>query len=268
MEITSLGWRTDLEMLRLGGSQFEDQGDYLAVRTPHNPTFWWGNFLLLSAPPPRDDFPRWLDTFRVRFPEAAHVAMGFDGVDGQLDQLSGFTAAGMTAEVATVMTARSTHAPARPDPDAVFRRLSSDDDWEQQVLLRFAHTSDDDDGDPANEQFARAKTATARAMVEAGHGGWFGAFVGGRLVSSMGLFKAGDGLARFQSVGTLKDYRRRGLAGTLVHFVSSYGFDKLDAHTLVMIVDPTYSAIRLYRSLGFDDTERQLQVELAPAQAT
>ncbi len=264
MEIESLGWQTDLEMLRLGGSVFEDHGDHVVVRTPHNPAYWWGNFLLLSAPPAPDDTQRWLDVFHDQFPRAAHVAIGFDGVAGELEQLSGFTAAGMSAEVATVLTARSVHAPEHPNPDAVLRQLTSDDDWEQQVQLRFAHDSEDDDEDPASEQFAHAKTATARAMVEAGHGGWFGAFVDGRLASSMGLFKAGDGLARFQSVGTMKDYRRRGLAGSLVHRVSCFGFEELGAHILVMIADPTSSAIRLYRCLGFDDTERQLQIERAP----
>jgi hypothetical protein len=39
-------------MLRvLEGSQVEDRGDYLVVRSPHNPWFWRGNFLLLSAAP-------------------------------------------------------------------------------------------------------------------------------------------------------------------------------------------------------------------------
>lgn len=41
MEVRSLGYRTDLALLRLGGSEFEDRGDHLVVRTPHNPTFWW-----------------------------------------------------------------------------------------------------------------------------------------------------------------------------------------------------------------------------------
>nr|MBA2558703.1 GNAT family N-acetyltransferase [Propionibacteriales bacterium] len=35
--------------------------------------------------------------------------------------------------------------------------------------------------------------------------------------------------------------------------------------TLVMVADPDYPAIRLYRSLGFVDTETQLQAERPPA---
>ena len=59
-------------------------------------------------------------------------------------------------------------------------------------------------------------------------------------------------------------YRGRGLAGTLVHHVSEYGFGELGATTLVMVADPAYLAVRIYRSVGFDDTETQLQAERGP----
>ena len=45
----------------------------------------------------------------------------------------------------------------------------------------------------------------------------------------MGLIDAGPGLARFQEVKTHPDARSRGLAGTLVHHVSRFGFDELGA---------------------------------------
>ena len=99
----------------------------------------------------------------------------------------------------------------------------------------------------------------------AGHGAWFGAFVDGRLLSQMGLVAASPGLARFQSVETHPDARGQGLAGTLVDHVSRYGFGELGATTLVMVADPDYSAIRLYRSVGFSDGESQLQAEKPPA---
>ena len=51
MEVRSLGYRTDLMIRALEGSQLADRGDYLVVRTPQNPSYWWGNFLLLSDPP-------------------------------------------------------------------------------------------------------------------------------------------------------------------------------------------------------------------------
>ena len=81
------------------------------------------------------------------------------------------------------------------------------------------------------------------------------------MVSGLGLFRASDGLARFQSVETHPDARGRGLAGTLVYHVSRYGFETLGADTLVMVADPDYLAIRVYRSVGFNESEYQAQVQ-------
>jgi ribosomal protein S18 acetylase RimI-like enzyme len=264
VEITSLGVRTDLALLRLGGSTVEDRGDHLVVRSPHNPTFWWGNFLLLPGPPPLGRTDHWLDVFAATFPDAEHVAIGFDGVDGTVAHVAGFVERGLSAETSAVMTATEVHAPPRPNYDAEYRQLTSDDDWEQLVELRMAamDTAHEPEG---YHTFTLAKVATIRALAEGGHGGWFGAFEEGRLQSGMGLFRAGDGLARFQNVETRPEARGRGLAGTLVHHVSRYGFDELGARTLVMVADPDYVAIRIYRSVGFTETETMLQAERPPA---
>jgi ribosomal protein S18 acetylase RimI-like enzyme len=82
----------------------------------------------------------------------------------------------------------------------------------------------------------------------------------------MGLLSSGPGLARFQSVETDPHYRRRGLGGSLVHHVSRYGFGDLAARTLVMVADPDYFAIDLYRALGFVAAEAQLQIERPPSE--
>lgn len=264
MDITSLGYRTDLALLQLGGSVVRDRGDHLVVRTSHNPSFWWGNFLLLPQPPPVEEVPKWLDAFEREFPEAQHVALGFDGVVGSVADLAGFAAAGLTVEGSTVMSCQSVHAAPHPNESATYRSLRSDKDWAQQVELRVACI--DDRQDPSQYRaFAEAKAKTMRGLTEAGHGSWFGAFLDGQLACSMGLFTAGTGIARFQSVETHPDARGRGLAGTLVHFVSRFGFDAMGARTLVMVADPEYSAIRIYRSVGFSATETQLQAERPPA---
>src|SRR5262245_33455016 len=91
MDVISLGFQTDLALLELGGTQMADRGDHLVVRTPDNPTFWWGNFLLLAGPPPQADAQTWIDRFHAEFPDARHVALGFDGVHGAVDDLAGFT---------------------------------------------------------------------------------------------------------------------------------------------------------------------------------
>jgi GNAT superfamily N-acetyltransferase len=155
------------------------------------------------------------------------------------------------------------HPPARVNHDAGYRALRTDDDWAQSVDLRLrCH----DGPDPAGyERFVAAKVATNRRLVEAGHGGWFGAFLAGRLACQMGLFTADPGLARFQSVETDPDHRRLGLAGSLLHHVSEYGLTELAADTLVICADPDYVAIDLYRTVGFAPTDTTVQVERGPA---
>jgi ribosomal protein S18 acetylase RimI-like enzyme len=261
MEIVSLANRTDLALLERAGSTISDRGTHLVVRTPDNPTFWWGNFLLLPEPPASPaDAEEWLATFEREFPEARHRTFGIDGTTGTVDDLVAFTALGLEAEASSVMTARAVHEPPRPNTEATYRPLVSDDDWAQQIEVSRAG---EDVG--YDLPFVTARTAAERHLVEQGYGAWWGAFEGDRLLSSMGLFTASPGLARFQSVKTHPDARGRGLAGTLVHRVSRYGFEELGATTLVMVADPDYLAIRIYRSVGFADTERQLQVVRKPA---
>lgn len=157
-------------------------------------------------------------------------------------------------------TATTVHEPTRPDTQASYRPLRSDDDWRRQIQLSMVG---EDEGSYTLE-FCTASAATQRRHAEAGYGAWWGAFEGEELLSSMGLFTASEGLARFQNVKTHPDARGRGLAGTLVHRVSRYGFEELGAQTLVMVADPDYLAIRIYRSVGFTDSERQLQAERKP----
>jgi ribosomal protein S18 acetylase RimI-like enzyme len=260
MEIVSLANRTDLALLERAGSQVTDRGSHLVVRTPDNPTFWWGNFLLLPEPPAStEEAADWLACFEREFPQARHRTFGIDSTEGTVDDLASFAALGLEAELGSVMTAEAVREPPRPNTEATYRPLTSDDDWTQQVEVSRAG---EDVG--YDLPFVTAKARADRRLVEQGYGAWWGAFEGDRLLSSMGLFMASPGLARFQSVKTHPDARGRGLGGTLVHRVSRYGFEELGATTLVMVADPDYLAIRVYRSVGFADTERQLQAQRKP----
>jgi ribosomal protein S18 acetylase RimI-like enzyme len=260
VQVTSLGYVTDLALLELGGSAFEDHGDYLVIRTPHNPTFWWGNFLLLAHAPAPSRTEQWLTTFASTFPGTKHFALGVDDASTTLEDLSAFTTRQCAVQAQTVMTATDVHAPRSVNADAVCRALRSDEDWRQSIDLTVRCA--DEGQDPASyRMYATKKAETNRRNATAGHGEWFGAFVDDTLACQMGLFTAGSGLARFQSVETDPDSRRQGLAGTLVHHVSRFGFDQLGATKLVMVADPDYFAIDLYRAVGFVPAESQLQVE-------
>jgi ribosomal protein S18 acetylase RimI-like enzyme len=259
VDVASLGFRTDLMLRRLAGASVIDRGDHLVVRTDANPTFYWGNFLLL-AEPPADGGARWLDTFAREFPDAQHIALGIDGTAGRTGDITALVAAGLDVELNVVLTAPHL-SPPRARADIEVRRLVSDDDWEQAVALRLAV---DENTDGAHETFVRRKAAESRRLVDTGHGAYFGAVIAGRVRASLGIVTDGSGIARYQNVETHPDHRRRGLASALLTTAAAVARAELDASTLVIAADPDYVAVDLYRSLGFSDGERQVQLERAP----
>jgi ribosomal protein S18 acetylase RimI-like enzyme len=262
VNVISLGFRTDLALLKRAGATVEDRGDHIVVISPDNPSFYWGNFLLLDHVPGADRVEEWLERFEAAFPAAGHRALGFDVTRATVDDASAFAEHGLQVEISTVMTATRVRPPAHPNREATCRAFESESDWSQSVELQIScHDSGDS---PAHREFVTRRAMSNRALVADGHGQWFGAFGDGVLLAQMGLVSAGPGLARFQSVETHPDHRRRGLAGTLAHHVSGYGFDELGAQTLVLVADPDYHAIRIYRAIGFTDSESQLQVERGP----
>jgi len=165
----------------------------------------------------------------------------------------------VTVEVNAVLTARRLCEPTRPAPGAVCRPLADDDDWAQAVWLRLACYDRGEDLD--YRLFVEQQVREARELCRRGHGAWFGAFVSGQMRSGCGVFTDGSGVLRFQNVETDPGYRRRGLASHVVYETGRYGLTKLGARTLVIVADPGDVAIGVYRSLGFADAERQVQLQ-------
>ena len=257
MDVTSLGFRTDLRLLELTGSEIEDRGTHLVVRSPDNPTYFWGNFLLLAQPPVPGGESEVVGAFHTEFPQADHVSLGIDTADLTDEARAAFEAVGLAVDVATVLTTSSLQAP--PEVEAEVRPLAGDDEWEARARLSqqlYPQTSEE-----TLMTFARRKNAQERLLVDAGQGQRFGAFVDGELVSTAGVYVAEEGVARFQSVETHTDHRRRGLAAAVVHAAGQHALDQLGVRTLVIVADTDGEAIGIYRRLGFTDAERQLTLE-------
>jgi len=263
VRVHSLGFRTDLMLRLLEGGQAVDHGDYLTLHSPQNPTFWWGNFLLMPESALRDEADRWISRFARAFPGAEHVAMGVDGSGGCAAAPASYLEAGLRLECSTVLTATAVRAPRHQNQAAQYRPLETEEDWRQAVELRIACA----DESASSREFSERRVADQRRIAESGHGAWFGAFQGGRLTAQLGLYSDGGPIARYQNVETHPAARQRGLAGTLVYHAGRYGFDTLGARTLVMVADPGYSAIRIYRSVGFADRETQVALQRESARA-
>jgi ribosomal protein S18 acetylase RimI-like enzyme len=259
--VVSLGFRTDLMLRRMVGATVEERGSYVMVRTAANPTFYWGNFLLFPGPPQPGEPAQWVERFHVEFPDARHMSIGVDGVDSALGAADDMRALGFAEDLSVVLTAERVTPRCASDSSLDMRVLRTDDEWAQSVDFRIAVDEDDSAG---HREFVERRAREFRSLVEAGRGVYVGAFVDGVVRAGLGLFTE-NGLARYQSVETHPDFRGRGLASALLVEAARLVRDQQRVEQFVIVADPTYIAIDIYRRLGFHDAERQVQWLRPPA---
>ncbi len=266
MEVRSLGFRTDLMVRRLAGATITDHDHYIVVRTPDNPWFHWGNFLLLDALPGPGEMEGWIARFARVFPGAGHVALGIDGTEfSEVHNVP--SSVGLEVDLGVVLS--RDEAPVPPSTalpgELTVRPLHSAPDWRQEVLLRLEEGAEEGPLPPHHTEFVERRTAEAARLVEAGTAQYFGAFDGDHLCSVVGIASDGGGVARFQNVATRADHRSQGLASHLVRVAGAFGVTSMGARRLVIVADHDGPAARLYRSLGFSPVEAQLGLSVSTA---
>ena len=262
----SLGWRTDLIFPRFDAQVIERPG-YLLVRTPHNPNFWWGNFLLFDHAPAEGEAAQWLAHFEAEIaalqPGSRHIAFGVDA-EQPFEMPAELLHAGFTRHSGTVLTLRreALRSPGAGLPDG-FRFGVLDLPKQAGAAIELQVASDAGEHGPAAgyRAFRERQMARYGAMQNAGLGHWFGVFAQAAgadrseaLVADCGLFRDGSSanvLGRFQFVSTHPAWRRRGLCRALIHAVCRHGFDVMGLDTLVIVADRDDVAIGLYESVGF-----------------
>ncbi len=256
----SLGLRTDLMLIRWDGVVDTVDGA-IRARTPSNPNYYFGNFLVFPDAPGPGDAAAWVAAFHRAFaddPRIRHVCLRWDRPDGARGDLAGLD--DFMIEEAVVLATSSPRPPPRVHDGAILRRIESDADWAAVTALQI--TTMAAEWGPTAEAFARDQVARNRRFVAAGRGAWFGAFVGIALAADLGVF-IDDGLGRFQSVETAAAYRRRGLCGTLVHHAARVALSELGAETLVIVGLDDHTS-RIYASCGFAPRERLVSAMRRP----
>lgn len=248
MLVHSLGLSTDLELLaRRGKGRIVDRGDYLAVTTPEDPGYYFGNLLVLRAPPRAGEVATWVQRFADeigRDPAIEHVTLRWDGIHGDVGPRAELEAAGFTLDTDLVMVASSV-VPARCD---VTLRPLAPDELAATADLAFAISDRHDD---AYRRFVHRRAAWKRELVTGGEATWWGAFDGASLVGSLGLVPLGT-RARYQDVQVAASHRRRGIASALL----AASADAAGVDTLVIVALPGSAAARVYERAGFRAVER------------
>ncbi len=238
-----LGWWTDLEVARRSGSQVTQRDGITVVRTPQNPQYYWGNFVLVGEDLPAAEHR---SAFHQVFPDVDYEAIGLLGEPpaGQWDAV----------EVNEVRSTRTC-----PQAGAVdgYRMASlSGDDWRQAWRNEIA-------GMPQGyADFAWRRIEARERMTAAGDACFAGAFLGDKLVADLGIVVCGS-IARYQSVSTVPEHRGKGLASWLLASAGRWAQQR-GVEQWVIISEPGGEAARLYERLGLSVVERAYQVEKVP----
>ena len=259
----NLGYLTDCIFLRQSGEVYWNDR-FWVIRNQHNPTFWWGNFLLYPKAPSEADVKRWLLDFKEVFgSEKGHVAFGWDSES--IGATEAFKELGFEYEPMSVL-ARNDCPPCSDEigietDEINFREISSDSDWNAVTALQY-EVGIESGHDPASYcEYNDRKFEQYRELSGRGVGSWFGAFDGEKLVADMGLYWDMDAqIARFQSVETAVQYRRRGFCSQLIRFVMNESQRQVELKTWVIVASKGSIAESLYQKQGFSLKTLQLGV--------
>jgi hypothetical protein len=204
----SIAFATDLAARLAEGGTAEQAEGFRVIRTPANPAFRWGNFLLVDRATGLVDPERWVLRHRAAFPDLDFTTLGVDDPDPRFDD-SPWQAAGFDVERSAVLRAA---AAGIGRSDAGVEEVAGDAAWADVEAIELELSA----GESDHAAFVRRRIDAERSAVERGSAAWLGVRMDGRIVSALGVLPAPGGTARYQNVGTLTAYRRRGAAGRLV----------------------------------------------------
>ncbi len=281
----SLVYATDIDVLAIDHAVTRRDG-YLAVRSPSNPTFWFGNLLLFDEPPAAGDGQHWERLFEREFanePRVRHHTFGWDRTDGARGAADDeFVARGYTLErlVGLLASPDALARHPRANPSVTVRPLdpapgADEPLWAAVVELQVVDR-DERSTEHEHRSFCRARQRELRELFATGRGAWYVALTGAGerdwdraptdVVGSCGIVATGD-RGRFQAVGTAAPHRRRGICSRLVADAAAHAATAYGLRTLVIAADLDYHALGLYESLGFERREQVCAVCRPPGVA-
>jgi len=232
-------------------SQIEDIGEAIIIRTPQNPTWNWGNLLVLESPPKLADISKWLQIIDEKLliePRTTYRLISWQGGPADETVLQQFREVGLTSTLGQILTLQTLQRPQYLNPNVVVKELSGDDPlWEEVLAINIEAFSPDF---PNYAVFATQNIEEHRMMIAKGLGRWFVAMIDGDAAGTLGIYP-GEEVYRYQEVAVREKYRRRGVASTMIFEAARRALDERLHFTQVMVADGEKEAIRVYQALGF-----------------
>ena len=250
----NLGLATDL-LIHAEIGVVESVDGYVVVRTPESPEYFFGNMLVLQRRPEKRDLNRLERDFAQLIgvpPLITHRTFVWAESDEGAVDLDAFVEQGYDGTINRVLTAQPDQIrPVATNGKIEVRAFCSQEDWNDWASMQLADMTDP--SDIVSQRYLAYQQKAHRALVTRGLGDWWGAFIDGEQVGSLGLFFLGD-VGRFQSVVTAEHHRNKGVCRTLVKEVIQLMASRADR--LVMVADESYHAGKIYEALGFGQRGR------------
>lgn len=251
MEIKSLGLKTELFFYQYS-SVITQHNDFIKIETPNNPDYFWGNLLIFSRPPRRCDFLNWTKLFKENFLNNTlinHLTFTWD-IFGEVAETSEFIKNGFVFEETIVLVASQIKSNSY-NPNFEYRKIISKADWQQVIELQISIGIETENYNiDKYRPFIENRFKAYEELTTQGVGSWFGAFEDGILVADLGLFGSKE-FARFQSIETKKNYRKIGIAQSLMIFAATENKNR----PLVIQAVSNGPAIDMYMRIGFEIKE-------------
>ena len=254
MEVKSLGHKTSLELNRSSG-EVKDHGNYLCIKTPSRPDFFWGNYLLLAQAPKKGDFFELVKLYRSHFGDPnkqGFITITWDLSDAK-PSISEFQSNGFQLDTSKILVTDSVKPHSNMNNSIEIREYDPNQNIDQYLDVHYdpkwSYGTDEE-----QRSFMISSLRDFSSLPDNRQKKRIGAYINDKLVGDLGIFKVGN-LIRFNNVSTHRDFRRLGVCRRLVFEASNLGLTNPGATKLVMEADANYHAAKIYESLGFQHRE-------------
>jgi len=253
--ISSIGFSTDIMLASLLG-KLTEQNRYFVIRSPGEPNFYFGNYIVFKSSTLPTDFTEAVATFEKELgddPQIKHRLFAWNAREEFPSIPQSATQMGYSHDPSLVLTMKTGPIKNEINSDFTYREINLDKEMSDLIECQVLNASSGWTPDGLRKNMESRLPKYARA-ARAGRGAWFGAFDGNKMVGDFGIFHDGQ-VGRFQSVGTIPEYQNRGICRSLLRYACEFAFDEWNLELLVIAADPKHHAQKVYKNAGFIPTE-------------